>query len=72
MAFEITELIRDPANRVFIHAYDVDSGTLEAGEGIRVQIGVPGNPETIFTAQVPVGTIWKNIVFQFQATEESV
>ena len=72
MAFEITELQRDPADRIFVHAYDVNSGTLAAGQHIRVQIGTAGNITTLMDEVVPAGKVWNDIRFQFQASEETV
>lgn len=72
MGFEITELQRDPADRVYIHAYDVASGSLAAGDRIQVRMQEVGQDiVTLFDVTVPEGKAWTGIEFQFQAVEDT-
>lgn len=74
MAFELTDLIRDPVtDRVELCVYNAsNNGTLEAGQWLQVQIGAPAAPVTLLQIQVPEDKVWQNIRFQFQAQENPV
>jgi hypothetical protein len=67
--FAITPLQKEPENKVYVHAYDVESGTLDSGEKIRVQVKTGGEWVDLMDEQVPNGKNWKEIHFQFQAVE---
>lgn len=69
MPLEVTELRRDPENRIYVHCYDTGGSTMMAGERIQVRVGTGGSPETILDATVPAGKQWKEVHFQFQAEE---
>lgn len=73
MAFQITELSKTPADRVWVHAYNTDDdGYMEAGDRIRVQLRVGDETSTLLDELVPAGKKWTEIHFQFQAQEDTV
>ena len=72
MAFEITPLSRDPESQIYVHAYDVEEGTMAAGNRLQVRLQVGGEITTLFDETVPAGKQWSDIHFQFQALETPV
>lgn len=72
MAFGVNFIRQPITDRVVIHCYDVEGGSLDAGEWIQVRIGTPEDPITLLQQQVPAGKVWTEIHFQFQAQEDPV
>ena len=71
-AFEITDLVRDPEDRTYVHAYDVDGGSMDAGNRLQVRLKVGEDITTLLDVTVPAGKVWNNIHFQFQAVEDPI
>lgn len=74
MAFTLDFSRTSITDRVDIKCYDDEEGdhTLAAGEWIQVRIGTPEDPVVLLQEQVPAGTVWTDVHFQFQAREDPV
>ena len=72
MAFELTEKNTTPADRNHVHIYDIDGGSMNAGDRIQVRADFGEGIIVLMDELVPAGKVWNNIHFQFQAVEDSV